>query len=525
MKYNIFDWDELTDSKELYNAQPKPITIIFIYIILLLIISIIIWSYFGEKEVVIKANGVIRSSENTVNITNQVSGEIEEILFQTERPVTKGDLLLKINSDPISSEKEQLNIQLDELKEELELITSLEKSITKDKDFLTTPDDYGYYEQFKAYQSQVDLLDQDIKVSTEQKRNELNGNNQEIKEIEGSIESMKSKSKRIEEFQRVINEGNELPDNNDRYDIRFQQYQMQRNTITEQIREHQENLKQYENKLQEEEEEINEDNEGSEINEEPIKEQIELDKQQIKNFENEKDQLKVDLLLALTTEREELNQAVEELQKNKRLLENRVDNLEGSMNTGETSIEQLQNETLLTINQQKREVDHKVVQTKRELEALKSDLKKYEIRSPIDGYINVIEDVSVGEYIQPHTNFISIVPGTSDFHNDGYVVNIFVDSNQISGVKVGNDITCRFGNLPNNSRGELRATISHISPDVTLIEGQSYYIVEANIENKPLYSYNDEDYYLQNGMSTEVSIITDSKRLIYYALEKLNFLE
>lgn len=53
----IKDIREVTDSKEMYESKPHPFLTIFIYIILVSIILVGIWMYFGEIDIVSKGRG------------------------------------------------------------------------------------------------------------------------------------------------------------------------------------------------------------------------------------------------------------------------------------------------------------------------------------------------------------------------------------------------------------------------------------------------------------------------------------
>jgi len=56
------------------------------------------------------------------------------------------------------------------------------------------------------------------------------------------------------------------------------------------------------------------------------------------------------------------------------------------------------------------------------------------------------------------------------------------------------------------------------------LTGVSYYLVESNIENKPLLSYTGEKASIKVGMSLEGQIVSERKKVLYIILEKLDFL-
>lgn len=50
----------------------------------------------------------------------------------------------------------------------------------------------------------------------------------------------------------------------------------------------------------------------------------------------------------------------------------------------------------------------------------------------------------------------------------------------------------------------------------------SYYFVESEIENKPLFSYKGEQGEIKIGMTCEAQVVTKQKKILYYLLEKIN---
>ena len=96
MREIVQNIEELTDSRELLESKPHPIASVFVYILLLLIISFLIWSYFSEKEIVVKVNGIIRPYKDEFIISNKVTGKVERIYVTDGQEVKKGDVLYVI---------------------------------------------------------------------------------------------------------------------------------------------------------------------------------------------------------------------------------------------------------------------------------------------------------------------------------------------------------------------------------------------------------------------------------------------
>ncbi|QEK12907.1 hypothetical protein FQB35_11545 [Crassaminicella thermophila] len=74
--------------------------------------------------------------------------------------------------------------------------------------------------------------------------------------------------------------------------------------------------------------------------------------------------------------------------------------------------------------------------------------------------------------------------------------------------------------LPYKEYGELTGKITKIAEDVKPSkDNKSFYLVEADIE---LVGYNDEKKKIKVGMVCEARIITKTKKILYYLLEKID---
>ena len=79
--------------------------------------------------------------------------------------------------------------------------------------------------------------------------------------------------------------------------------------------------------------------------------------------------------------------------------------------------------------------------------------------------------------------------------------------------------------LPISEYGEVIGTITKISKDIKVDQDNpmGYYLVEGNVENKPLYDYKGKQVNLKIGMNCEAQIITERKKILFYVLEKMDF--
>ncbi|ORX24079.1 hypothetical protein BVF91_04055 [Thermoanaerobacterium sp. PSU-2] len=153
MRSMIQSINELTDSREILESRPYPVASITVYIFLSIIISALIWSYFSEKEIVVKANGVIRPYEYETNILNKVTGNVQEIYVKDGQVVKQGDILYTIDHKVLDLQKSILEDQLKKTENEVENLKKLKKSILDGKNYFdkNSEEEYYYYKYMAFY--------------------------------------------------------------------------------------------------------------------------------------------------------------------------------------------------------------------------------------------------------------------------------------------------------------------------------------------------------------------------------------
>ncbi|WDC83393.1 hypothetical protein PL321_11630 [Caloramator sp. mosi_1] len=89
MRETIYDLRQLTDSRELLEAKPHRFVQIFVYMLIIILTTTIIWTYFGEMDIAVKANGVVRTNDKMSLVTNKVMGKVVEVNYKEGMPVKK----------------------------------------------------------------------------------------------------------------------------------------------------------------------------------------------------------------------------------------------------------------------------------------------------------------------------------------------------------------------------------------------------------------------------------------------------
>src|SRR5574344_1266091 len=96
MKPIIIDIHDMSDSKEVYNSKPNLFFTYFIYLILTLLITAVMWMIFFEIDIVVKGDGIFRGDNSFSEVCSNNSGVVSECNIEEGKYVAVGDLLLTI---------------------------------------------------------------------------------------------------------------------------------------------------------------------------------------------------------------------------------------------------------------------------------------------------------------------------------------------------------------------------------------------------------------------------------------------
>ncbi|QZY54910.1 HlyD family efflux transporter periplasmic adaptor subunit [Crassaminicella profunda] len=486
MKSTIVDISEISDSRELLESKPLPFIQTFIYIIVTIILVALIWSYFGEIDLVVKANGIVRPSQGINTITSKATGKATYVNLENGKKVEKGELLLSLNSDELNLEIQSRKRELDKKKLDLLNLNKLKESIIAEnnlfsKDIKEESDYYyrylKYHKELEGSRSKVDSIKQKIRDI-----------NKELLGIQGFLHSMESGKNLIDE-------------DNIKYSLMFDKYL---NTY-----------KNHSNKVKSSNEEL-ENNKV--LFEAGIISKMEYDKIKSNNetivleFEEYVTSCELDMRTNLDSNKKSLEEYKYELKQINKDAEF-TDDIENIL-------EDIKTDYLININNEIEVVNDRISSINDSIESLNLKINNCNIYAQVTGYTNLINQISNGDLIMNGKEVATIVPEDGS----GYKIQIYISNKDISNIHIGDKIKYHFLALPHREYGELEGEIESISTDATLSDNNTagYYMVEASITDKPLYSYKGDKSQIKVGMLCESHIITRRKKILFYLLEKID---
>jgi len=149
-------------SKKHIAEKNKQINFIigFIYFVFSLIFTLILWAYFFEIDVVLKAKGIVRPNKNISNIINVNGGKITAINYENGKIVKKGEILYEIDSFSYESEKEKTREEFEKTSRDLGGIQAILGTIKGNSNSFTSQNEY--YNEYLNYTLTVKRLQMDV---------------------------------------------------------------------------------------------------------------------------------------------------------------------------------------------------------------------------------------------------------------------------------------------------------------------------------------------------------------------------
>jgi len=178
-------------------------------------------------------------------------------------------------------------------------------------------------------------------------------------------------------------------------------------------------------------------------------------------------------------------------------------------------------ENVAQINKEVSNLQIKFMQLKSQLLDINKNISSSYVKAPITGNVELLENLNSGDYIPAGLKIAKIIPAVGV----NYKMVITVKNRDISKLKEGQIIKYRFISLPYKEYGVSIGKISEIASDVSVEDKSNLnYKIEATINNTKLVSNKGKIKYIKTGMLSETRIITGRKKILYYILEKLDFI-
>lgn len=137
-----------------------------------------------------------------------------------------------------------------------------------------------------------------------------------------------------------------------------------------------------------------------------------------------------------------------------------------------------------------------------------------------DGVISELALLAEGDSISAGTALATIIP----MDESEFKVQLYVNNADIANVQKGDMIQYNVAALPSNQYGVIAGKVTMVSTDVLLQDGEysGYFLVEGSIANTALSDASGNSGAINIGMQVEAKIVTQTKSIFRYLLEKIN---
>jgi HlyD family type I secretion membrane fusion protein len=184
---------DMTDSRELMEAKTHPfITWFFAGLVVILLVALT-WCYYGEIDIVVKANGVVRPNDNVIKITSRATGKVESVSFKAGQSVRAGDILYTLEREKTEADQISIEQDLADGRKEMAALLVLRKLITDNPDGMIELEDIDYY--LTEPQIGAQKLELQIRRATQL----LNENKERLQQLQLLDQSIKQRSNQFQE--------------------------------------------------------------------------------------------------------------------------------------------------------------------------------------------------------------------------------------------------------------------------------------------------------------------------------------
>jgi HlyD family secretion protein len=552
------DISEISDSREVLTERPQRFVSVFAYILIALLAIALIWSFVGELDNFVRAAGEVRPNESISTIRSTLSGRVLESHLEEGMVVSRGEILLSIDVQDHLNTMEILEKQRSTIDYEIANLELFRESIIVGEN-LFDPNDETQIDYYFRYQSFVT----DIEFNIEQVRN----TNLDIARVSSDAHALRNAAladrnranSELQALRRLLgaleNSENSVAPAHAEHNRRFADHEMSMERYANVIAQRESALVNMEEMITADlaqfEVAIERSNErltslellyeigGVSRNErdaaqfeldsimlerdrfiEESKHEIDAVQQEISSIQLEQERFTNETKLLVLQEITALERYISDRDAAMQSAHSVLISVYDMGYSEELVRERHRLDMLTSISDTLFSLQSNLSALMMEISSLRLTIDESQITAPIDGVISMFSEINTGDFIQAGLDIATIIPAT-----DGeFRVMLAVSNEDIAEIEVGQRINFRFAALPFADFGEMPGHITRISTDArSAPDGQSYFIVEAEMDGNSLFDRHGAEAQIRVGMMSDARVITGSQRIIHWVVERLGF--
>ena len=128
------DQEFLPGALMVQRQPPHPLARITSFLILALIVIALIWAVLGRVDIVASAQGKLVPVGSVKVVQTMVPGRVQEILVSSGDSVQKGAVLVRLDSAPVLTEIQQLELEIDDLDDQIARLSDYASWVSAEAD-------------------------------------------------------------------------------------------------------------------------------------------------------------------------------------------------------------------------------------------------------------------------------------------------------------------------------------------------------------------------------------------------------
>lgn len=486
MRYKIEYLNEMTDSREILQSRPRGFSRYMMYIIIALLAAALTWSCFAKKQITVKTQGIVRPQEEIFKVASGTTGIITSLNLKEGMEVKKGDVLVSVNGEEISLEKNALEKSLKDKEVQLSANNKLKSSVLDGVNHLNAADpvEGEYSKKYDLYVKNLEGGNAGIDSAEVQKNS-----------IQETINDLNTLLKSVEEEHNYFDQAHYMY-------YQYVDYEISLKAYRDQIQKDQGNINTYQGALK----------------------QL-LDKGNLDEVEQVKKETLETNIQSLKDRIDSTNIEITKLKNSERLtIRNRISEYQIKLKetTAISSSNSYKEQYVLALDNTITSLEGDISQLKLNLDLASAKVAATTIKAEYDGVINLSNEFKVGDVIQPGTELAKIIPKD----NSEFVVDTYIENVSFGEISEGKDVIVEFMALPQSEYGVVKSKLTNISTDskINQQQGGSYYTATCSIRATSMTKKDGTKVDIRNGMLVQVRIINREMTYMRYFLESLSIL-
>ena len=630
MKGVIIDLKDISDSREVMESKESPKISWFIYILLTVIITAIIFACVFRIDEYSRVRGEIKTQTAASLVISTNSCKLKEILVSEGQEVKAGDVLFILDSDYAESQKALLEEKLTDYKSDLDNALLFRESVEKNENlFKNNVDDSKFYYRYEQFKNSLLLAAQEINnsilsssLSKEEKQNNLAAVKTKISDANAQIEEYEAMLSCVENNSQYLGGDSIIKSIFDEYYANYNKsnllceqygkaYVKTVDTFNEQLSVQWITAEQVENASSATETAYSVAEEYKKAYLTDLRSQILLIENQLisdsdnpdlanvlaeytrlksaveqntdfisadeiiqgsfvqyckqydvliddyavkseeyqnlyskyveqskilrvteadiqnalnvyKNAAMDVETLKKTFISQVQAAIQSLNNELKTLESNRENFELSLKNVDNLEEYEKLYFDKIKIEAIITINSEIDSINSNIASIESQLMEIEETIKSCEINAAVDGTVTLICEVNTGDMIQAGSSLCTIIPSDSELK-----VMLYIPESDIAKVEVRQKTEYIIDAIPYNDYGKLTGEVLSISADSIASEesGTKFYMVQASLSANSLTNKEGDVKEVRTGMLLEAKLISGSKKIFTWLLEKMNFID